>query len=45
MRTYTIAKAYLDKLKQDYKTFTLASFDEWWYGQSSRTIKNDLAHE
>ena len=47
MRTYTIPKTYLDKLKQDYKNFTLASFDDWWYGHSSQTIrwnKNDLAH-
>ena len=47
MRTYTIPKTYLDKLKQDYKNFTLTSFDEWWYGHSSRTIrqnKNDLTH-
>ena len=29
MQTYNIPKAYLDKLKQDYKTLTLASFDEW----------------
>ena len=43
----TIPKTYLDKLKQDYKNFTLTSFDEWWYGHSSRTIrqnKNDLTH-
>ena len=39
MRTYTIPKTYLDKLKQDYKNFTLTSFDEWWYGHSSRTIR------
>ena len=47
MRTYTIPKTYLDKLKQDYKNFTLVSFDKWWYGHSSQTIrwnKNDLAH-
>ena len=29
MRTYTIPKTYLDKLKQDYKNFTLVSFDKW----------------
>ena len=48
MRTYTIPKTYLDKLKQDYKNFTLVSFDKWWYGHSSQTIrwnKNDLAHD
>ena len=47
MQTYTIPKTYLDKLKQDYKNFTLVSFDKWWYGHSSQTIrwnKNDLAH-
>ena len=47
MRTYNIPKTYLDKLKQDYKNFTLASFDKWWYGHSNRTIrwnKNDLAN-
>ena len=44
MWTNDILKVYLDKLKQDYKNFTLASFDEWWYGHSSWTIrwnKND----
>ena len=44
MRTYTIPKTYLDKLKQDYKSFTIASFNEWWYGYSIQTIrwsKND----
>ena len=48
MRSFTIPKAYLDKLKQDYKNFTLISFDKWCYGKSSRTIrwnKNDLAHD
>ena len=35
MQTLTIPKVYLDKLKQDYENFTLASFDEWWYGKSS----------
>ena len=47
MRTYTIPKTYLHKLKQDHKKFTFVSFDEWWYGHSSQTIrwnKNDLAH-
>ena len=47
MRTYTIPETYLDKLKQDYKNFTLASFDQWWYGHSSQNIrwnKNDLAY-
>ena len=48
MPTYTIPKTYLDKLKQDYKNFTLESFDEWRYGHSNQTIrwnKNDLAHD
>ena len=47
MRTYTIPKTYLGKLKQDYKNFTLVAFDKWWYGHSSQTIrwnKNNLAH-
>ena len=39
VRTYNIPKAYLEKLKQDYKNFTLVSFDEWWYGHSSQTIR------
>ena len=29
MRTYTIPKTYLGKLKQDYKNFTLVAFDKW----------------
>ena len=48
VRTYTITKIYFDKLKQDYKNFTLASFDEWRYSHSSQTIRwnqNDLAHD
>ena len=48
MRSLTIPKAYLVKLKQDYKNFTLTSFDKWCYDKSSRTIrwnKNDLAHD
>ena len=47
MRTYTIPKTYLDKLKQDYENFSLVSFNEWQYGHSNRTIKwnkNYLAH-